>query len=469
MGEVRYAGCERRAYICRMPWESRYQTLCDSIDHGYCVIRTLFDDDGNCVDYEFLETNRAFHAQTGLDDVIGRRIREFAPNHEPHWFDIYGRVARTGEFTRFVQEAKALNRWYEVTAFRVGEPEERTVAVLFDDVTDRLRAEQELRDLTATLEQRVAERTESLRRLAVRMTGAEETERRRIAHTLHDHLQQVLVGAKIWTGLVARGAEADRAEAQNHLTSMLDEAIQATRTLAVELCPPVLREQGLAAALRWLAGNLKTTRRFHVSVHVSETAEPAAGERSEGERSAGERAEGESLAGRLPDVPTQLEAFLYQAASELLLNSQKHSGVDAAGGAAGSSRRRPATDRPRRRPRLRSRGPDPPDRGEDGRRGGRRVRPVGAAGAGQPARRRHRRRRRPRRRRRDPPHLDCRRPRLPPRRPTPRRQAGRRLTARPAFRPEGSRRSRRPPPGGDRLGRLERLVVGWRWHFASGG
>ena len=116
--------------------DARYQALFNSIDEGFCVIEVIFDDNGRAVDYEFIETNAAFVEQTGLTDALGRRMRDLAPNHEEHWFERYGRVARTGEPMRFEAGARALGRWYDVYAFRTGHPEERRVAVLFRDVAE---------------------------------------------------------------------------------------------------------------------------------------------------------------------------------------------------------------------------------------------------------------------------------------------------------------------------------------------
>lgn len=64
---------------------------------------------------------------------MGKRIRELAPSHEEHWFEIYGKVARTGESVRFARRAQALGHEYDVFAFRVGEPAEHRVAILFSD------------------------------------------------------------------------------------------------------------------------------------------------------------------------------------------------------------------------------------------------------------------------------------------------------------------------------------------------
>ena len=114
--------------------EQRYRTLFESIDQGFCVIEMLFDESGEPVDYRFLEANPAFVHQTGLENALGRTVREFAPAHEKHWFEIYGRVAVTGEPIRFEAPAAALDRWYDVYAFRIGDPTLRHVAVLFTDI-----------------------------------------------------------------------------------------------------------------------------------------------------------------------------------------------------------------------------------------------------------------------------------------------------------------------------------------------
>ena len=129
--------------------EERYRTLFDSIDEGFCVIEVLFDANGKPADYRFLETNPAFEKQAGLRDVQGKRMRELAPGHEAHWFETYGKIALTGEAARFVSESKALNRWFDVYAFRLGGSESRRVAVLFNDITERKLIEAERERLLA--------------------------------------------------------------------------------------------------------------------------------------------------------------------------------------------------------------------------------------------------------------------------------------------------------------------------------
>ena len=132
--------------------EARYRTLFDSIDEGFCVIEVLFDDGERPLDYRFVEANRAFEQQTGLAGVVGRRIRELVPGLEPYWFETYGRVALTGEPIRFEAPAEELKGWYDVYAFRIGEPDERKVAVLFTDVSAAKTAERERERLLRALE-----------------------------------------------------------------------------------------------------------------------------------------------------------------------------------------------------------------------------------------------------------------------------------------------------------------------------
>lgn len=126
--------------------EERYRMLFTSMDEGFCIVEVIFDDNQNPIDYRFLEVNDAFEKQTGIKDGKGRRMREIAPGHEQHWFDIYGKIALTGEPARFENPAKELHRWYDVYAFRIGLPENRQVAILFNDITERRRIEGELRE-----------------------------------------------------------------------------------------------------------------------------------------------------------------------------------------------------------------------------------------------------------------------------------------------------------------------------------
>jgi PAS domain S-box-containing protein len=122
-----------------------YRSLFDSIDEGLCIIEMLFAPDGTPQDYRFVEVNPVFEAQTGLTQVVGQRARTLVPDLEPHWFEIYGRVAVTGEPVRFTEGSEAMGRWFDVYAFRWGDPDRRQLAILFRDITAHRRGQQSLR------------------------------------------------------------------------------------------------------------------------------------------------------------------------------------------------------------------------------------------------------------------------------------------------------------------------------------
>lgn len=158
--------------------EELYRTLFNSIDEGLCVVEMLFDEKNKPVDFRFLAVNPSFEKQTGLHQAQGRRIRDLIPDLEKHWFEIFGRVALTGEPVRFVHEAKAIKRWFDAYAFRLGRPENRKVAVLFTNITKRRQTEQALLSTknkiahhAFELEKVVAERTRELRNTIAELQG----------------------------------------------------------------------------------------------------------------------------------------------------------------------------------------------------------------------------------------------------------------------------------------------------------
>ena len=175
------------------------------------------------------------------------------------------------------------------------------------DITGRKQDEEALRQARDELEQRVEERTGELRAsearlraLAMELTRAEQRERRRLAIILHDHLQQLIVAAHMHVGLAAREAERPgQRDSLNKGQEIISEALQICRTLAVELSPPLLHDQGLAPALAWLAGRMRESHRLTVEFSSDEGAGPQSQE---------------------------LRELLFQAARELLLNVVKHAG-----------------------------------------------------------------------------------------------------------------------------------------------
>ncbi len=208
-------------------------------------------------------------------------------------------------------------RWVIVDAipqFRPGDDQPYQVYTTLDDVTERRHAVQALQRAHDELEQKVRERTAELesknaqlRSLTLELTRAEGRERRRVAQVLHDHLQQLLVGARYCLGSVRGSPEAGRLklvrETAEKVDSFLGEAIEASRSLTYELSPPILRQRSLAEALEWLGKHFE--RQHHLVVKV--TADP-----------------------RLVLEDEDSRLALYHAVRELLFNIVKHAQVEQA-------------------------------------------------------------------------------------------------------------------------------------------
>jgi PAS domain S-box-containing protein len=165
--------------------EARFRTLFESMDEGYCVIEMVFDKQNQPIDYRFLEVNPGFEKQTGIKDARGRLVRQIVPEHEQHWFDVFGGIALTGETLRFENRASGLHRDYEVCAFRVGAPELRRVGVLFNDITARKNLDRQ-RELLLTQE-------EALRKSAEAAANAKDRFLAALSHELRTPLSPVVM------------------------------------------------------------------------------------------------------------------------------------------------------------------------------------------------------------------------------------------------------------------------------------
>lgn len=120
----------------------KYYSIFNAIDEGFCIYELVYDDKGEPVDLRWVEVNPAYEKQTGLKDVIGKSHSDLSLATEKYWFDIYDKVAKTGEAVYFESWHEPTRRWYHVFASRIGGVQSRQVAVVFEDITQRKGAEQ---------------------------------------------------------------------------------------------------------------------------------------------------------------------------------------------------------------------------------------------------------------------------------------------------------------------------------------
>jgi PAS domain S-box-containing protein len=121
----------------------KYRLLFDRMLNGFAICEIICDGAGRPVDFRYLEINPAFERNTGLKnaDVAGKTVLELLPETEGYWIDNFGKVALSGEPMRFTAYYLELDRHLEVSAFSLGHGR---IAVIFNDVTDRVRMEQTL-------------------------------------------------------------------------------------------------------------------------------------------------------------------------------------------------------------------------------------------------------------------------------------------------------------------------------------
>jgi PAS domain S-box-containing protein len=162
------------------------------------------------------------------------------------------------------------------------------------DITEQRRAENELKRTHLELTARAAQ----LRVLAGELTLVEQRERRRMAKMLHDHLQQLLVCAKLHTAILSRAGDELVKNASKEIEGLLDDSISASRSLTAELSPPILHEGGLIPGLEWLARWMADKYGLFVDLSLEVIAQP---------------------------IGNDVKILLFESVRELLFNVVKHS------------------------------------------------------------------------------------------------------------------------------------------------
>ncbi|WP_375274074.1 GAF domain-containing protein [Methylorubrum thiocyanatum] len=125
--------------------EEKYRTLFQTMGQGFCELEFVRDAQGRAVDFRYIELNPAFERLVGVPaaQARGRAGREVVPKLDPWWVQTYERIAAAGVPARLEHTDTPLGRWFEV--FVYPQANDRLL-VLYDDVSERKRAEMALRE-----------------------------------------------------------------------------------------------------------------------------------------------------------------------------------------------------------------------------------------------------------------------------------------------------------------------------------
>ncbi|HEY7817603.1 MAG TPA: response regulator, partial [Vicinamibacteria bacterium] len=147
--------------------------------------------------------------------------------------------------------------------------------------------------------ERLRARARQLGILASQLVEAEQRERRRLAKVLHDHVQQLLAAAMMRIQLAQQEPREGGSRTLAEVEELVQDAIAAARSLAVDLHPPVLNDGRMVAALEWLARHMQRNHGLMVTVEGSSESE----------------------------LPAPCRALVFETARELLFNVVKHANV----------------------------------------------------------------------------------------------------------------------------------------------
>lgn len=144
-----------------------------------------------------------------------------------------------------------------------------SVLSTFQDISKEKQFEKEARQLEAQLaEHRLTEQKGT----AEAIIRAQEDERTRIGHELHDNINQILASGKLYVSHLEKGSD-DFREVKEKITELLELAIEEVRTLSKAMVLPDLKKGGLVASIDDLVADLRFSNLCEVGFSHCETAE----------------------------------------------------------------------------------------------------------------------------------------------------------------------------------------------------
>lgn len=244
------------------------------------------------------------------EEAVGKSISLIIPPFlENEMKPIYERV-RKGEIiepfetVRVTKEGKIKEVYLSISPITGENGKVLGISAVAHDISERVKAEKELESLNKDLEKRVKERTKQLRNLTSQLLNLEQAERRKFSQMLHDELQQLLVAAKMLLQQIDGSLEDEQLKKSLHRAlKILEDAIKESRSITMELSPPLFFDRGITTSFEWLVRWAKEKYNLDVELNF----------------------EGE-------DRPVSEEAgyFVFRSTKELLFNIFKHADVKTA-------------------------------------------------------------------------------------------------------------------------------------------
>lgn len=246
---------------------------------------------------DLIENQRLVEGVLEQGGELQQEYRVIQPSGQLCWLKTIGRLFRDEQG----QPLYLVGVAYDISQRKQTELEQERLLA-------QLAAEQaQLKALNERLEEQVETRTKQVRSLASALALAEQQERSRLSRILYDDLQQLLFSQLIRLQILTFQFSADESSALSqelhHISEAVNQAIDISRRLVVELAPPVLEWDKLEEALQWLITHMEEI--YNLKTHLS----------------AEEQGQPRSHA---------IQVLLLQLVRRLLSNVVQHAGVDQA-------------------------------------------------------------------------------------------------------------------------------------------
>ena len=143
LNEVNIEGKEAGGSMELWKREFSFRLLFENMEEGFALQEIITDEQGNPVDFRFLDVNAAYERHTGMKpaECIGKTILQVMPAADREQIKKYGKVALTGEPLLFEYFSRTFNRHFRVRAFS---PQIKMFATIFEDITESKTDEQKL-------------------------------------------------------------------------------------------------------------------------------------------------------------------------------------------------------------------------------------------------------------------------------------------------------------------------------------
>jgi PAS domain S-box-containing protein len=242
-----------------------------------------------------------------IDSVIGSESDDLAiATEKDHFKEYKNRVFQKEEITVEMQLAASHGMILPVLVSmrHFSFSSLNAVFMVVTDLTELKKKEELLTENARELHKKNVElnrRAAQLSRMSSELTMAEQRERRHLAKVLHDHLQQLLVIARFNLEILEGDVDEENWHTVKKAIDLIAESLDVSRSLSVELSPPVLYESGLVPALEWLARWMNEKQGLEVTLVEKDVG--------------------------YPSLREDVKALMFSAVRELLLNVIKHAAV----------------------------------------------------------------------------------------------------------------------------------------------